>query len=216
MIPDFTRDQLADLQITASRPLVICDVDEVVVHFTRSFEEYIGKHSLYLDTSSFALNGNVRKCDSDAVLEQIHIDRLIDDFFIDCTETLPPIDGAVAALHALSEQASIVMLTNLPHHAREKRINNLRSLGITFPVVTNSGPKGPAIRHLATLTNQPVVFVDDSPNFIASSYAYAPHVHLVHFLQDERFARHLNPLPYVSLRTNSWAAARPHIQNLMG
>ena len=216
MIPDFTRQQLEVLRIAANRPLLICDVDEVVVHFTRSFEEYIAKRALYLETTSFALNGNIRRQENSESLAEAEISFLIDDFFVDCTEHLPAIEGAVEALSNLSSHASVVMLTNLPHHARDKRISNLRKLGISFPVITNSGPKGPAITHLAAQTIGPVVFVDDSPGFIASSFEHAPEVHLVHFLHDERFAQHLQPFPFVSLTTGNWTDALPHIEGLLG
>ena len=216
MIPEFTQLQLAALTVAADRPLLICDVDEVVVHFTSSFENYIGKRGLYLETSSFALNGNIRRQDSRLGLTSDETNVLIDDFFVDCTEHLPAIVGAIDALNALAASTSVVMLTNLPHHARDKRIINLQKHGISFPVITNSGPKGPAIRHLASQTKGPVVFVDDSPGFIASSFEFAPEVHLVHFLHDERFARHLAPLPYVSMTTGNWAEAQPHIARLLG
>ena len=215
MIPDFTRQQLSALKIAPDRPLLICDVDEVVVHFTRSFEDYIGKRQLYLETSSFALNGNVRRQGTAECLNDTHLSELIDDFFVDCTADLPPIEGAVEALNELAAHASVVMLTNLPHHARDKRIMNLQGLGVGFPVVTNSGPKGPAILHLASQTRDAVVFVDDSPGFIASSHQHAPDVHLVHFLHDERFAKHLQPLPFVSLTTGKWSDALPHIKTLL-
>ena len=60
------------------------------------------------------------------------------------------------------------------------------------------------------------VFIDDSPQYIASAYEYAPEVHLIHFLHDERFARHIAPLDYVSLRTGRWDEAKPHVMALIG
>ena len=109
-----------------------------------------------------------------------------------------------------------MLLTNLPHHSGEARRENLRALGLEFPVITNSGPKGPAIKTLASMVEGPVVFIDDSPSFIASAYEHLPSARLVHFLHDERFARHLEPVEYVSLRTASWDEARPHIISELG
>lgn len=216
MIQDFTREQLERLPALGSRPLIICDVDEVVVHFTRAFECYLAERGLYLDTGSFALSGNIRSLASRAPASQERVARLIDEFFAECTEDLLAIDGAAESLHALGAMADIVMLTNLPHHARAKRIANLRKHGLDFPCITNNGPKGPAIGHLAAGLKLPVVFIDDSPNFIASSHQHAPQVHLVHFLHDERFARHHEPFPYVSLTTGTWREALPHIRKLIG
>ena len=211
---DLTRDQIAQLRFTG-RPLVICDVDEVVVHFTRDFESYLKQRNLWLDTSSFALNGNIRSLDGGLSLAAADVQALIESFFAERTLHLEPIDGAIEALLHFAEAADIVMLTNLPHAAAEDRRKNLKGHGLSFPVVTNSGPKGPAINHLVARAAKPAVFIDDSPSFIASAYDHAPDVHLVHFLHDERFARHLEPLDYVSLRTGSWKEARPHILELI-
>lgn len=216
MMHEFTIRQLADLAVASHRPLVICDVDEVVVHFTRAFEDYLARREMWLDTSSFALNGNIRHRANGGNVAAETISEMIDDFFHQHTAELDAIDGAIAALHDLAGQSSVVMLTNLPHHARDKRIDNLRKHGLDFPVVTNSGPKGPAIRHLADQTKETVVFVDDSPGFIASARQHAPEVHLIHFLHDERFAKHLEHFDFVSLRTGSWDVALPHIKALIG
>jgi len=216
MLSDITQGQIDALALTRRDRLVICDVDEVVVHFTRALEVYLGERELWLDTSSFALNGNVRRLVGNDPLPGSEVGKLIDDFFITRTRHLEPIDGAIDSLLTIAKHAEVVLLTNLPHHSGDARRENLRSLGIDFPVITNSGPKGPAIKTLAAMVDGPVVFIDDSPSFIASAYEHVPHARLVHFLHDERFARHLEPVEYVSLRTGSWDEARPHIITELG
>lgn len=215
MISDITQGQLATLSFTR-RPLVICDVDEVIVHFTRDFEDYIGLHGLWLDTSSFALNGNIRHRESNAPAPEAQVAELIGSFFDTRTRNMQEIDGAVASLLEIGKVADVVLLTNLPHTAGDHRRENLRNHGLPYPVVTNSGPKGPAIRNLVDRGGRPVVFIDDSPSYLASAHDYAPEVHLIHFLHDDRFARHIEPLGYVSLRTASWDEARPHVMKLIG
>jgi hypothetical protein len=84
-----------------------------------------------------------------------------------------------------------------------------------FPVITNSGPKGPAIKYLESLTQRPVVFVDDSPSFVTSAYEFAPDVKIVHFLHDERFAKLHKPFNFVSQTTGTWADAKHHIEGLL-
>jgi hypothetical protein len=215
LISEITQGQLATLSFTG-RPLVICDVDEVIVHFTRDFEDYIGLHGLWLDTSSFALNGNIRYRETNAPAPEALVADMIGTFFEQRTRHMQEIDGAVASLLAFGETADVVLLTNLPHTAGDHRRENLKSHGLPYPVVTNSGPKGPAIRNLWERGGRPVVFIDDSPSYLASAHEYAPEVHLVHFLHDDRFARHIEPLGYVSLRTASWDEARPYILNMIG
>ena len=214
MISEITQGQLATLRFTG-RPLVICDVDEVIVHFTRDFEDYIGLHGLWLDTSSFALNGNIRYRETNAPAPDALVAEMIGDFFETRTRHMQEIDGAVSALLAFGEKADVVLLTNLPHTAGDHRRENLKSHGLPYPVVTNSGPKGPAIRNLWERGGRPVVFIDDNPSYIASAHAYAPEVHLIHFLHDDRFARHIEPLDYVALRTASWDEARPQVLSLI-
>jgi hypothetical protein len=215
VIPAFTAKQLADLNLDPRRSLLICDVDEVIVHFTQGLEAFLHLQDLWLDTSSLALNGNIRaRATGQPVAAQVTAE-LIDTYFDLHTETMLPIEGAVVALQQLSSIAEIVLLTNLPHHARDKRIANLQSHGLDFPVVTNAGPKGPAVRHLASRSGEVTVFVDDSPGFIKSAREHAPDVRLVHFLQDERFAGHAENLDFVSLRTGTWQEALPHIHGLL-
>lgn len=215
MISEITRDQLARLDLDPARPLVICDVDDVVVHFLKGFETYIDGLGLWLDAASFALHGNVRWHNGGHAAEDHHVSELIDTFFRERTRTMEPIEGAIESLLDIAEQAQVVMLTNLPHSAGESRRANLQDHGLVFPVITNSGPKGPAIRHLADRAGKPVIFIDDSPAFIASAQKDAPDVHLVHFLHDPRFARHIHPMGNVSLRSDHWDEVRAHVLSLL-
>jgi hypothetical protein len=181
----------------------------------RDFDAMLADIDHVLEANSFALNGNVLHRQTRVEMPQAEVSKLVDDFFVERTEYLKAIDGAVESLLHLSTSASVVMLTNLPHHARDKRIRNLKNHGLPFPVVTNSGPKGPAIKNLADRTTGPVVFVDDSPSFVKSSFEFAPEVKIVHFLHDQRFASLHEPFDFVSQTTGDWPSARAHISNLI-
>jgi hypothetical protein len=215
MIHEFTRRQLNALTISENRPLVICDVDDVVVHFLRGFDSLLADKGFVLEANSFTLNGNVVHAQTREQMPQHEVAALVDDYFIEKTAVMEAIDGAVATLQGFSTHASVVMLTNLPHHARDNRIANLQSHGLHFPVITNSGPKGPAILELASRTSEKTVFIDDSPTFIQSSYDSAPDVHLVHFLHDQRFAVLHKPFPFVGLTTSHWDDIRQHVTQLI-
>jgi hypothetical protein len=216
MLHEITVSQLSGLTIRPDRPLVICDVDEVVVHFTRDFEIFLKEFGFWLDASDLQrLNGSIKRSDTLEAIDEKSSYKLVWDYFATRTKTQQPIDGAVEGLLELSRLADVVMLTNLPHEAGDDRRQNLTELGLPFPVITNSGPKGYAISHMVRDIEAPVVFIDDSPSFIASAYEHAPHVHLVHFLHDPRFARHAAPMDYLSLRTDSWAELLPHVLDLL-
>ena len=116
MISDVTLGQLETLAFTG-RPLVICDVDEVIVHFTRDFERYIAQEDLWLDAASFALNGNIKCSKTGAPAADQRVADLINRFFDERTRHMEPIDGAVDSLLHIGETADVVLLTNLPHTA---------------------------------------------------------------------------------------------------
>ena len=215
MIHETTAAQIAGLQLRPKRPLVICDVDEVVVHFTRDFEDFLEGRGLLLDTSIMLFSGNVRDQKTQALLSPEDIEKVVVQFFAERTLEMQTIEGAVEALHSIEKSADVIMLTNLPHEAGDDRRANLAGHGLNFPVVTNSGPKGPAIQKIAAQISAPVVFIDDSPGFITSAFHHAPEVHLIHFLQDERYARLVAPLDFVSLRTDTWQEMHPHVLKLI-
>lgn len=216
MISSETHHQLGSLQVNPNRPLLIFDVDEVIVHFTLDFEDYLGAQGLWLEPKSLALAGNVFHTKTKEAIPAEQVSALIDTFFVERTRNMKPILGAVEAVQSLGEIATIVFLTNLPHFAGDDRRANLADMGLDYPVITNSGPKGPALHNLGARTKAPVIFMDDSPHFIQSAHEHAPHIKLVHFLQDQRFAAHCPHHDFVSLRTDNWDSAKSHILELLG
>jgi hypothetical protein len=215
LISDETKLQLGKLQSVAERPLVICDVDEVIVHFLSDFDSFTREKGFRLDRGSHSWGSNISHLATGDVATPETCTELVEEFFATRTKSMQAIDGAVASLLALAEVADVIMLTNLPHWAGDDRRINLAGHGVPFPVVTNSGPKGPAIQHLAGQRDAPVVFVDDSPHFVMSARDHAPDVHIVHFLQDEAAAANAPVYDFVSLRTHSWDIALPHILNIL-
>ena len=215
MISETTLAQIASLQLRPKRPLVICDVDEVVVHFTRDFEGFLRERGLALDPQRMLFSGNIRNLKSKDFLNAEESEEVVVQFFEERTLDMETIDGAVESLHSIGKSADVIMLTNLPHEAGDDRRANLAGHGLNFPVITNSGPKGPAIRKIAAQISAPVVFIDDSPGFITSAFHHAPDVHLIHFLHDERYARLVAPLDFVSLRTDTWEEMHPHVLKLI-
>ena len=145
MIASETRRQIAELSIAADKPLIICDVDEVVLHFLRGLEEHLAENGLWLDPASFSLNGNIKYANTDDPLPGHEIGALLEAFFEASVGSLDPIDGAAEALDRFNGDASVIMLTNMPHQHRAARIRNLNDHAMPYPVISNSGRKGPAV-----------------------------------------------------------------------
>jgi hypothetical protein len=207
--------QIRALDIRPDRPLVVCDVDEVVVHFLRGFEAFLGENGLWLDPASFALNGNIRRCKGNKPVATAEVGDLLTRFFAERTRRLDPIEGAHQALSSLACSAQIVLLSNIPAAFRDDRLANLTAHGFDYPLVVNHGPKGPAVRAMIAHHAAAVVFIDDVPGYLVSVAEHCPTAELVHFLQDHRFGRHVGLLECVSLRTDNWADAHDHIQGLL-
>jgi hypothetical protein len=215
MLTQATIRHIDGIKIDRSRPMIICDVDEVVLHFIKGLERYLDKNGMWLHPQSFSLNGNIKKRHNGEAISTSQLAECLNAFFEDSMKTLEPIEGAVDALTALATQAEVVMLTNLPDQFHKDRKINLSSIGLDVPVVANQGPKGPAVDALLKDHRAPAVFIDDIPNYIKSVKEHRPDVHLIHFIQDERFGRHVAPLDYVSLRTDNWQVVHDHILHLI-
>ena len=196
--------QLDSLEVNGSRALIICDVDEVIVHFIKGFESYLQRHSLWLDPASFALNGNIRTIADNEPVSTGRVGEVLAGFFQSETATLEPIEGAVDSLNRLSGLADIVLLSNLPHSAYKARRENLDRNNLKFPLISNEGPKGPAVAKITASLSQPVFFIDDISTYLLSVHEYCPEVELIHFMQDARFARFVEPMKQARLRTDNW------------
>ena len=200
--------QLEALSLHEERPLIITDADEVLLRFMERVEHYLDTLGLWIDLSSFALSTNIKSKETN---EPVKVPTLIDDFFAAETAHIEAAHGAADALASLSELAQIVVLTNLPAPHREDRINNLKGHGMDYPVVVNSGLKGPAVRWLTQKTSGPVFFLDDIPHNIDSVAEHAPEVHTIHFVADPRLAKLINKAEGATARIDIWAEAHEFI-----
>jgi hypothetical protein len=198
-----------------TRPLIICDADEVLLRFLEGLERFLERNGCYLDLSSFRIHGNVKhKATHESVANEA-VTKLIGDFFASDTRHLEPVDGAAEALRKLSNRAQIVILSNLPESSREARIENLIEHGMPYPVIAGSGPKGPVVKSLLGDFAQTAVFIDDLPPNLTSVATETPHVHRLHFIADPRLARLLPPAPDAHRRIDDWPAAAAWIDSVL-
>ncbi|SLN43842.1 hypothetical protein [Oceanibacterium hippocampi] len=211
-ISDETARQIDAIRIEPGRPLVITDADEVLFLFLQGFADYLEGRSLYFDWSSYALTGNIRRRADDLPIEATEVRGHIYSFFENHTEALPTVPGAAAGLAALSQRAQIVVLSNLPHAQGEARRRALAANDMPYPLITNSGMKGEAVRRLSALAAAPTVFIDDSPLNLASVKESAGHVDRLHFIGDPRLARLLGPAEESHARHDDWPALQREIE----
>ena len=198
------------------RPLIVIDVDEVVLAFVDALEAWLGARELHLARDGFALNGNVRRTDGEAVTT-VELRSLLHGFFDEAAHDMAPLPGAIDGIASFSPAADVVFLSNLPAAAAVARRTNLDALGLRHALIVNEGPKGPALARLVAGMAAPVVFMDDSPSNIASARAAVPAATLVHFVADAGFRATLTPGPDIALFTGDWdEAARFVTDNIDG
>lgn len=200
---------------THSRPVLVCDVDEVVLHLVDPFEQVLEENGFYLKNHSFRLTGNVyhRETGREATQEEVWagLTQLFDEQ--DRRQSL--VDGVVDNLNALSEAVDIVFLTNMPHEFRDIRRKHLSNHGLDFPLITNSRSKVPAIKHIKRHCPLPVGFIDDTPKNLEQVRDNFEDVHLFHFMANEAFRELAGAVEGVRFSSGDWIHTRENIHTAL-
>lgn len=204
-------EQIEALPLEARRPLIVTDADEVLFVFMADFERYLDEQGHYFDWSSYALFGNVRRRSDRGAVDWDMTRRLLDGFFDARTESMDAAPGAPESLATLNRRAQIVVLSNLPHTRRPERSRALELSGMDYPLISNEGPKGPAVHALATRVEAPVFFIDDTPKHHESVSEHANAVRRLHMVADSRLAR-IVPAADSHHRVDDWPGARAIIE----
>jgi hypothetical protein len=210
MLSEEISNQIETLELDPDRPLVISDADEVLLQFMRQFEIYLDRNDMWIDLSSFRLQGNIKYKGSDEAVDMTNR-NIIDDFFAAETLNFSPVEGAAEALTALSKEAQIIILTNLPLAQKSERQINLSKHGMDYPVIVGSGLKGPAVKSLGEKINAPLFFLDDIPHNINSVAEYVPTSGRIHMIADPRLSKLIGAAEGASARIDQWQEAQAWI-----
>ena len=197
--------QLRALPIVPGRPLLAVDADEVLVYLAEHLARYLPTIGFRMRLTQYQLEGSIFPADCEIPVPFDNCLRLIDRFFDDETLNQQALPGAAEALARLSAQAQVVVLTNVPRHARDLRRRNLAALGMDYPMVENAGGKGKALCWMLAHAGAPVAFVDDSLKQHESAARRAPEVIRVHFVGAGHLRRILPESPAAHHRVEGWA-----------
>jgi hypothetical protein len=196
MIDDEARTQLEALE-NGTRPLVVSDIDEVILNFVQPFKDYLDHHGFVLRTETYKLTGNVFAKGSDVPTQGEEVFRLLSHFFVTQADWQDLVAGALPALNRLSKHFDVVLLTAMPHAHRDERIAFMREIGVSFPILTVESDKGHSVAHLAK-GRPSVAFIDDLAHNHDSVFQHAPDVHLFQYMAFREFE---GPLPVPPLHT---------------
>ena len=199
-----------------SRPLVVTDCDEVLLHMVRHFRDWLDtEHDV-----DFALEGDpfvqsMRRRGSDEPMDEKQVWALLGGFFDTQMDSQTPIAGAVDAIAEMQRDADVVMLTNLTDERNDARTRQLQALGIEVEVYTNQGPKGEALRRIVEEHGaRRAVFIDDLAVHHRSAMKEVPGVRRLHFCGEPAIAPHIPcalHAGHADARIDNWADALPWV-----
>lgn len=197
-----------------TRPLVITDCDEVLLHMIAPYRDWLAEHqgiAFQMDTHDFSKA--MRHIATGEAVAPEEIWRLLNLFFDTEMHRQQPIAGSVDAIARLSEQADVVVLTNLNDHRQEARTRQLADHGIHLRVFTNQGPKGPALRKiLDEYRPSRAVFIDDIAQHHGSAAELTPELGRLHFCGEPMLAPHItcaHAAGHAHARIDRWDHALP-------
>ena len=203
---------LAGLGVNRSRPLVIVDVDEVLGLFMQGFADYLALQGLEFRLERFALFQNIYRPGEAEHLDVSLGKSHFDDFFRHAAGDMALAEGGREALHELSGLANIVILTNAPGHARLARARWLGRHRMDYPLILNSGPKGPLAAAMARQGSGPVAFVDDMLSNLDSVAEHAPQISRFQMVADPRLRTMAPAKPDLHRRIDDWSELRLAIE----
>lgn len=196
-----------DARFAHERPLLVLDVDDVLVHFVGPLLRYFEGHGCRLQLQTFRLFGNVFDIETGAAVENDRVSALLDGFFGVQTNWQTPVEGAAQAVATIAGKAEVVLLTAMPHRHRDTRRAFLDRIGLSYPLLTTQMAKGPAIRRLRGTSGRAVAFVDDMPHNLASARASVTDTHLFHLIADNSLRPLLPELPPGATVAMDWREA---------
>jgi hypothetical protein len=202
--------QIAELALS-DRPLLVLDVDEVVLEFVRPFVKFLETQDLLLKTDSFRIHGNVFDRSTRLPVQDQRVTTLMTAFFEAQETWQTAVDGAAAAVAELAAAVEVVMLSSMPHGHRPLRRRLLDRLGFPYPLLTTEAAKGPAIQRMRGGGGRPVAFVDDIPNNLLSVQRAVPDARLFHLMAHSELRALLLPLPEGIVAVSGWREAGPLI-----
>jgi len=207
--------QIAELA-SDDRPLLVLDVDDVVLEFIRPFPRYLASLGFELHFDSFSLHGNIVERATGARLDDTRVTELIHSFYEVQGSWQTVTDDAAETLAGFGDAVEIVLLTAMPHRHRAARRALLDSLGLAYPLLTTERAKGPAVRLLRGEHERPVAFVDDMHHNLLSVRKAVADAHLFHLMADNSIRRLLPPTPDGIIEVRSWREAGPKIASALG
>jgi hypothetical protein len=191
-----------------SRPLLITDCDEVLLHMIGHFGEWVAEaHNLSFDISAPGFRNALLSCDGVPLAED-RVWPLLDQFFDTEMHRQNLVPGAADALAEIAREADVVILTNIGDEYEAGRVEQLERFDIRHRVLCNRGGKGrPVLELIEEMRPSVAVFVDDLAVHHESVAKHAPAVWRLHMIAEPRLAQRTPRAPHAHARIDDWPKA---------
>lgn len=192
-----------------TRPLLITDCDEVLMHMVVPFGAWLSDdHDIEFRMEDATFGNALKRRSCGTPLEALEVWPLLDGFFRHEMHRQYAAQGAVAALSRLATIADIVVLTNVgPEHAAA-RTQQLIDAGMPYRVIGSRGGKGDPVAELRAELNPSVTaFIDDLPQHHKSVADVAPDVWRLHMIIEPAIADKIPASRHAHARIDDWATA---------
>jgi hypothetical protein len=193
-----------------TRPLIISDCDEVLMHMVVPFRAWLDElHGIHFDFSVGFVRALRHKTSGDPV-ERERIWALLSAFFREEMHRQTPIAGAVEAMARLAQRADIVIVTNIGAEMAPARAAQIHAHGLPYEVIGNPGGtgKGPAVANLIARRGARLAFfIDDLASNHVSVAQDAPGCWRLHMVGEPELAPHVETAIEAHARIDDWLEA---------
>ena len=207
--------QIEKLTLNANKPILIVDADEVLVLFAAHFSDYLNLRGWRLNLKGYRLDDAIENIADGHIADRTTYQNLINSFIKDETLHQPEAPGASRTLAKYNSRVQILILTNVPFSSYLDRIENLKNLGINYPVVANTGLKGPALRQIQKLTKNTCIFIDDNPHQINSAAEFVPEMVRFHFTACEIVKKTMPLAKGATHRPKTWEEVATLLEKIL-
>ena len=192
-----------------TRPLLISDCDEVLLHMVSHFGAWLNEaHAIDFAPDGGDFSNAMRRRSDGSAPRREEMWSLLEGFFATEMHRQTLVPHAAEALAMLAKDADIVILTNLGDHCHASRVAQLDAHGIRHRVVCNQGGKGaPVARLIAEHAPACAVFVDDLAIHHESVAKHAPSVWRLHMVSEPSLSPTIAPAPAAHARIDDWREA---------
>lgn len=192
-----------------TRPLLITDCDEVLLHMVRHFSDWLKQeHGILFRPEDGDMAGALKFAGSGERVPTDRVWELLWGFFATEMHRQTLVPGALEALGTIGEKADIVILTNIGDDGREGRVAQLAAHGIHHEVVCNRGGKGEPLRRIVERYGaNRHLFIDDLAVHHASVARHSPGTHRLHMVAEPGLAAATRTAEHAHARIDEWPAA---------